>query len=256
MKKYTHDFTVSSNLKINDDYFVINLKCPVALPAIEPGQFAEVLVPHSPETYLRRPLSIYSVNPDTNELSLLVKKIGKGTRMLAEVKPGEQINLVYPLGNWFGMPAGPKALLIGGGVGIAPMLMLARKLRKNGYQPDVLIGGRSAGDIVEPEKYEPYGRVFITTDDGSAGEKGMVTGHSVLRDHAQEYSVFYACGPDPMMKAIGRLAESLNIPCEISLENTMACGMGACLCCVVETTEGNKTTCIEGPVFNTLKLKH
>jgi dihydroorotate dehydrogenase electron transfer subunit len=117
-----------------------------------------------------------------------------------------------------------------------------------------MIGGRTKNDIVEPEKYSVCGNVFVTTDDGSMGEKGMVTQHPVFADKLGGYSQIYACGPDPMMKAIAKVAASHNIPCEISLENTMACGIGACLCCVVETVDGNKTTCIEGPVFDTKKL--
>ena len=255
MKKFIHDFEVTHNHQITNDYFAIYLKCPENLPQILPGQFAEVLVSNSTTTYLRRPFSIYDLDYAKNELSLLIKKVGDGTVALSKLKEGDTLNLIYPLGNSFSMPGGKKALLIGGGVGIAPMLLLAKRLQEKGYQPDVLIGGRTFNDIVEPEKYEPFGKVFITTDDGSAGEKGMVTQHSLFSGKVKEYSAIYACGPDPMMKAVARLAESLDIPCEISLENTMACGIGACLCCVVETIDGNKTTCIEGPVFDTRKLK-
>jgi len=255
MKKYIHDFEVTRNHHITDDYFALYLKCPEILPTIHPGQFAEVLVSNSTTTYLRRPFSIYYADYTTNELALLIKKVGGGTNALSTLKAGDTLNLIYPLGNTFSIPTGEKALLIGGGVGIAPMLLLAKILHEKGFKPDVLIGGRSVNDIIEPEKYEPFGNVFITTDDGSAGEKGMVTQHSVFGDKINEYSIIYACGPDPMMKAIARLAASHSIPCEISLENTMACGIGACLCCVVETVEGNKTTCIEGPVFDTRKLK-
>jgi dihydroorotate dehydrogenase electron transfer subunit len=255
MKKFIHDFEVTLNHHLSEDYFAIYLKCPVDLPQILPGQFAEVLVSNSTTTYLRRPFSIYDVNYDKNELSLLIKKVGDGTIALSKLKQGEKLNLVYPLGNTFGMPEGQKALLVGGGVGIAPMLLLAKRLKEKGYYPDVLIGGRTSNDIVEPEKYQPFGEVYITTDDGSAGEKGMVTQHSVFSEKVKEYSAIYACGPDPMMKAVARVAASHNIRCEISLENTMACGIGACLCCVVETVDGNKTTCIEGPVFDTSKLK-
>jgi len=254
MKKFIHDFEVTLNNQITGDYFALYLKCPAKLPPIFPGQFAEVLVSNSAETYLRRPFSIYDVDYEKNELSLLIKKIGKGTVALSELKTGDTLNLVYPLGNSFSLPKGEKVLLVGGGVGIAPMLLLARMLKKNGFQPDVLIGGRTKNDILEPEKYSDYGNVFVTTDDGSMGEKGMVTQHSVFAEKASEYSQIYACGPDPMMKAVAKVAASRNIPCEISLENTMACGMGACLCCVVETVDGNKTTCVEGPVFDTKKL--
>jgi dihydroorotate dehydrogenase electron transfer subunit len=255
MKKFIHDFVVTRNHHITDDYFAIYLKCPVSLPGILPGQFAEVLVSNSTTTYLRRPFSIYDADYEKNELSLLIKKVGDGTAALSKLNEGDILNLVYPLGNSFSMPAGEKALLVGGGVGIAPMLMLAKLLHSKGYKPDVLIGGRTAGDIIEPEKYKPYGKVFITTDDGSAGEKGMVTQHSLFAEDIKTYSAVYACGPDPMMKAVGRIAATHDIACEISLENTMACGIGACLCCVVETIEGNKTTCMEGPVFDTRMLK-
>ncbi len=255
MKKFIHDFEVSRNHHISSDYFALYLKCPVSLPLISPGQFAEVLVSNSTTTYLRRPFSIYDTDYNTNELSLLIKKVGDGTNALARLKEGDTLNLVYPLGNTFSMPSGEKALLVGGGVGIAPMLLLARLLKQKGFKPDVLIGGRSTGDILEPEKYAPYGDVFITTDDGSAGTKGMVTQHPALSENIGEYSAIYACGPDPMMKAVARLAFTNSVPCEISLENTMACGIGACLCCVVETVEGNKTTCIDGPVFDTRRLK-
>jgi len=255
MQKFIHDFVVTRNHQITDDYFAVYLECPAELPAILPGQFAEVLVSNSTTTYLRRPFSIYDTDYKKNELSLLIKKVGDGTIALSKLKEGDILNLIYPLGNSFSLPAGEKALLIGGGVGIAPMLLLSKLLYSKGYKPDILIGGRTLNDIVEPEKYKTFGEVFITTDDGSAGEKGMVTQHSLFPEKVKEYSKIYACGPDPMMKAVARLAASLEIPCEISLENTMACGIGACLCCVVETVEGNKTTCIEGPVFDTRKLK-
>ncbi len=255
MKKFIHDFEVTRNHHITADYFALYLKCPDSLPKVLPGQFAEVLVSNSTTTYLRRPFSIYDTDYDKNELALLIKTIGDGTRALSRLVEGDKLNLVYPLGNTFSMPQGKKALLIGGGVGIAPMLLLAKRLHEKGFQPDTLIGGRSADDIVEPEKYAAYGEVFITTDDGSAGEKGMVTQHSLFTEKVKEYSAIYACGPDPMMKAIARVAATHDITCEISLENTMACGIGACLCCVVETVDGYKTSCIEGPVFDTRKLK-
>jgi dihydroorotate dehydrogenase electron transfer subunit len=255
MTKFIHDFEVTRNHHITKDYFAIYLKCPVSLPQILPGQFAEVLISNSTTTYLRRPFSIYEADYDKNELSLLIKKVGDGTIALSKLKEGEMLNLVYPLGNSFSMPAGEKALLIGGGVGIAPMLLLAKLLKEKGYKPDVLIGGRTSDDIVEPEKYKPYGQVYLTTDDGSAGEKGLVTQHSLFSSKVKDYSAIYACGPDLMMKAVANVAASHDIACQISLENTMACGIGACLCCVVETVDGNKTTCVDGPVFDTRELK-
>lgn len=255
MTKYSHDFKLTELQTINPSYFVLHLQCSVPLPEINPGQFAEILVPSSPETYLRRPFSVYEVDYKRNVLTLLIKVVGKGTAVLSRLPEGTMLNLLYPLGNAFTIPESGKALLIGGGVGIAPMLYLSECLSKAGIPADILIGGRTSADIIEPEKYSACGNVFITTDDGSAGEKGMVTEHSVFRNETFDYSVIYTCGPDPMMKAVAKLAAAKGVTCEASLENLMACGIGACLCCVVETVDGNKASCIDGPVFDVKKLK-
>jgi dihydroorotate dehydrogenase electron transfer subunit len=254
MKKYMHDFRVIRNRRISEDYFVLELLCPVNLPEIFPGQFVQVLVENSAQTYLRRPISIYDVCHADNSLSLLIKACGNGTRKLYQLEENQLLNLIYPLGNSFGMIENSKVLLIGGGVGIAPMLLLAKQLKDKGNIVDVLIGGRTSADILEPRLYEPYANVYVTTDDGSLGEKGMVTQHSIFRNGLEKYARIHACGPDPMMKAVSVLASRLNIPCEVSLENLMACGIGACLCCIVETTSGNLTSCVDGPVFDTRKL--
>lgn len=249
MTKYIHDFRVLQNREISRGYHVLKLQCPEKLPDIQPGQFAQVLVDRSPSTYLRRPISIYDAVPADNTMSLLIKVVGKGTETMTELQKGETLNIIYPLGNSFSVTEGKKVLLVGGGVGIAPMLLLAKSLFEKGNEITVLIGGRSAADIIEPELYKPYGVVGITTDDGSAGIKGLVTQHPVF-DKIGDYSMVYSCGPDPMMKAVAGIANNHGVACEVSLENLMACGIGACLCCVAETTTGNRTTCVDGPVFN------
>jgi len=253
MKKYMYDFRVQQNRRLSTNYFVLDLECPEKLPEILPGQFAEVLVNNSASTYLRRPFSIYDVDYEMNTLKMLIKTVGNGTNSLSELKAGNILNVIFPLGNSFSLPDGNTVLLVGGGVGIAPMLYLTKFLKSKGTIVDVLIGGRTKDDILEPGLYSPYANVFIATDDGSLGEKGIVTQHSIFSGNAG-YSRVYACGPDPMMKAVAGLAYSMGIPCEVSLENLMACGIGACLCCIVETDEGNKTTCVEGPVFDSRKL--
>lgn len=254
MKKFMHDFKVVRNDIINPDYFVLYLQCSEPLPSIEPGQFAEVLVTGSPTTYLRRPFSIYDVDYENRVVSILIKSVGDGTKTLLSLSEGDTVNMIYPLGRPFSDPEGSDALLIGGGVGIAPMLLLAKSLHSKGCNVDVLIGGRTERDIIESWVYEPFARVFISTDDGSRGEKGLVTQHSIFHNKELNYNKIYACGPNPMMKAVASLAYSRNVPCEVSLENLMACGIGACLCCIVETHEGNKTTCVEGPVFDSREL--
>jgi dihydroorotate dehydrogenase electron transfer subunit len=250
MKKFVHDFEVVSNIRLNAQHFVLELRCNEKLPSIMPGQFAEVRMDKSVTTYLRRPFSIHYVDYEQNTISFLVKQFGEGTAKLATIAIGEIINIVYPLGTGFAMPNAGKALLVGGGCGVAPLLMLAKHLAGKGIHITTLIGGRGADDILQAEKYQKFGDVLVSTEDGTIGEKGMVTSHSLIIEGLQDFSEVYTCGPEPMMKAIAALAAKDGIPCQVSLENTMACGIGVCLCCVVETIEGNKCVCTEGPVFD------
>lgn len=250
MQKYVHDCKVVSNQKYSADYYYLVLAPPVTLPSMHPGQFVQVLITGSQPTYLRRPISVYEVDPVNNTFSLLIKKLGAGTRHLSQIQAGDMLNVVYPLGNSFTIPSAGSVLLVGGGVGMAPMLMLASQIDHANSKVDIIIGGRTAEDIIAPEKFQQYGSLHITTNDGTLGEQGFVTQHSILAEGVAKYNRIYACGPDAMMKAVARLAVKDNVPCEVSLENLMACGFGACLCCIAETTTGNKTTCVEGPVFN------
>jgi dihydroorotate dehydrogenase electron transfer subunit len=254
-KKLISDMTVIENKNLNDKYYILILKSEEPLPEILPGQFLQAEITNSKNTFLRRPLSIHDVDYEANTISLLIQKVGEGTHKLSEIKTGETINIIYPLGNGFSIPEKDKILLIGGGCGIAPLLYLARVLYNKGFKVSTLIGGMSKSDILESEQYEKFGKVYITTVDGSLGEKGLVTDHSILKNNNFDFSKIYTCGPEPMMKAIAKIAKDKNIDCEVSLENLMACGIGACLCCVVDTVNGNKCTCTEGPVFDYKKLK-
>lgn len=253
MKKYILDLTVRAVEHLSPKHVLLKLTDEKALPEMLPGQFVEVRVDGSPTTFLRRPISINYVDRAKNELWLMVAMIGDGTRRLGELKAGDILNCVLPLGNSFTMPAErqEKVLLVGGGVGMAPMLMMGATMSQQGYEPTFLLGGRTDKDILELDLFQRYGRVFVTTEDGSMGEKGFVTNHSVLQEH---FDRVCTCGPKPMMVAVARYAREKNIECEASLENMMACGLGACLCCVEKTTEGNLCVCKEGPVFNIKRL--
>jgi dihydroorotate dehydrogenase electron transfer subunit len=189
-----------------------------------------------------------------NELLLLVAMVGDGTRRLGELKVGDIVNCILPLGNGFTMPqeASERILLVGGGVGVAPLLYMGAEMKKAGIEPTFLLGARTKADLLEIDLFRQYGRVFITTEDGSEGEKGFVTNHSILNQ--EHFDRISTCGPTPMMKAVARYARQNNVDCEASLENLMACGLGACLCCVEKTTEGNLCVCKDGPVFNIKKL--
>lgn len=148
---------------------------------------------------------------------------------------------------------GTRVLLAGGGCGIAPLLYLGRYLKKHGIIPDILLGFRNKDRVLEYSDYEAIGKVFLTTEDGSAGEKGFITQHPVLKNGG--YDHVYCCGPEPMMKAMARWSSQNGAECEVSLENLMGCGIGVCLCCVVDTVKGRLCTCTDGPVFNTRELK-
>ena len=254
MPKKIEDFNIIRNKRLNNDFFVLELDSNNPLPEIRPGQFVQVKVEGSQETFLRRPISIHDIDYERNILKLLIQIAGKGTETLSKLKSGESINIIYPLGNSFSMPSrGERVLLIGGGCGIAPLLFLGRYLVRAGTKPDILLGFRNSIRIIEYEEYNDIGQVHITTEDGSAGVKGMVTDHSVMKDKG--FDRIYCCGPESMMKAAADFCHQRNICCEVSLENLMACGIGACLCCVVDTVKGNLCTCIDGPVFNTKELK-
>lgn len=254
MKKFILDLTVNSVEALSDKHVLIKLTDDKPLPEMLPGQFVEVRVDNSPSTFLRRPISINNVDYDRNELWLLVAAVGDGTRQLQKLQKGDHLNCMLPLGNSFTMPTDStqKVMLVGGGVGVAPLLYFGKRIKAMGGEPTFLLGARSAKDVLERELFEQVGRVFITTEDGSEGEKGFVTNHSVLaQEHFDRIST---CGPKPMMMAVARYAFKNDIECEVSLENKMACGVGACLCCVEKTVEGNKCVCKEGPVMNIKKL--
>ena len=253
MKKFILDFEVVENRRLHDLYSVLILS-PIGhdLPDIRPGQFVQVAVDNSKTTFLRRPISVNYVDKSDNMLWLLVRKAGDGTSALLQKSPGDTVNLVLPLGNYFKLPANcGKFLLAGGGVGVAPMLYWGKVLRENGFNPEFLLGARSAKDILELEEFEKIGPVHISTEDGSLGEKGLVTLNSALE---QTWDMIYCCGPAPMMKAVANVAKKIGTECEVSLENMMACGLGACLCCVENTVKGNVCVCTEGPIFNTREL--
>ena len=249
-KKRIIDLEVTANLDLNTNYILIKASSSEVLPVCKPGQFAQLRVDGSNTTYLRRPISINWIDTETNEVWFLIQKVGDGTKRLASYAKGDLLNVILPLGNTFTMPENQvkRPLLVGGGVGVAPMLWLGKQLHEQGYDPIFLLGARSKNDLLELEMFSDLGTVYTTTEDGSFGEKGFVTHHSVLR--TQCFSKIYSCGPKPMMQAIAKYAKQHQVPCEVSLENSMACGIGACLCCVEDTPKGHVCACTEGPVFD------
>ena len=256
MRKYILDLQVTSVGLLSERYLLLVATNPAGpLPEMRPGQFAHLRIDESKDTFLRRPISLHDVDYVRNEVALLVQKIGKGTASLWLKRPGSTLNAILPLGKGFTMPASPrrKVLLVGGGVGIAPLLFMGAEMQKMGCWPTFLLGVRSKTDLLRLDAYRACGDVYVTTEDGTEGEKGFVTQHSILQ--RKKFDSLAVCGPKPMMMSMASYAKQAGIPCEVSLENMMACGLGACLCCVEDTVDGNVCVCKDGPVFDVEKLK-
>ena len=256
MKKSVQDLEVVSNTRLNEDHHLLRLKSLQRLEKIVPGQFANIQVDQAQSVFLRRPFSIHAVDIANNTFDILIKGIGEGSKCLSKKQKGEKLSVIFPLGNGFTLPGvDEQVLLVGGGCGVAPLFYLAQVLYQQSNRIHIILGARSFTDLVELEKYAQFGAVYTTTEDGSYGEKGFVTNHHLFGEELGLFSRIYTCGPEPMMKAVAVKALKKGIFCEVSLENTMACGFGVCLCCVTDTINGHKCVCTDGPVFNINSLK-
>ncbi len=266
VRKKIADFVVEANLPIGEAFSQLHLYTPDQLPEIEPGQFAQVGVPASMHGWLRIPISIHDADTERGHVKLLVQKVGTGSEWIASLKKGDRLNLILPLGKGFSLPASGsaealapspvanfRALLVGGGAGLAPLYFLAKRLKRADLPFDILIGARNKARLVLANEMAELGPTGICTEDGSVGFRGLVTGHPLWK--GVSYTHVYACGPTPMMKAVAVRAAESGAVCQVSLENTMACGLGACLCCVTATAEGRHAcVCTEGPVFDARAL--
>jgi dihydroorotate dehydrogenase electron transfer subunit len=255
-KKEVRNLVVVENIALNANNFLIKLRSPEQLPPLKPGQFVNVEIKNTSEIFLRRPFSVFEMDYEKNTISLIVKILGRGSKKLTESTIGESISVIYPLGKSFTFPGDKdRVLLIGGGSGVAPMLFLAKESGLNRNNISLLLGARTGEDHINVQNYLQYGNLYYTTEDGSLGEKGFVTQHSVFQNNIHNFDKIYACGPVAMMKEIAKEARKANVFCEVSLENLMACGFGVCLCCIEPTIKGNLCVCTEGPVFNINDLK-
>lgn len=206
------------------------------------GQFVQVKI--ADEFTLRRPLGIAG-NLD-GKITIFYRAVGRGTEILSKKRVGDDLNILGALGNGFSTPNG-KILLVGGGMGLAPLLCVAQN-----FNSDVLIAGRNADEVIfwQKEFQNHAENIFIATDDGSIGKKGFATDLLPEILAANNYSAIYTCGPEIMMKNVAKIALSNKIPCEVSFEKRMACGLGACLSCSIDTVNGRKKVCKDGPVFD------
>ena len=236
-------FTVCSNRALTDTVYRMVLEGPLEGSITAPGQFVNLKLPGY---YLRRPISVCEWTEDT--VTLIYKVVGHGTEAMAATPVGESFDLLAGLGNGFNTAlSGDAPLLIGGGVGIPPLFGLCKALLAEGKSPSVILGFNTAEEIFLKGEFEELlkdtnGSVYVTTVDGSAGTKGFVT--DVMKD--LDYTFFYTCGPMPMFRAIESVAKTSG---QYSFEERMGCGFGACMGCSIQTKEGNKRVCKDGPVL-------
>jgi dihydroorotate dehydrogenase electron transfer subunit len=252
--------TIVSNERDTDQYFRLVLRAPQIAPLIRPGQFAHVRILPLKDALLRRPFSIFQVADGT--FSILYKTVGKGTDALARMRAGEEVSVIAPLGHGFTVPTagGETPLLVAGGYGMAAMFLLAERSPQKGV---VIVGGRRRVDILCEKEFAAIGwEVRVATEDGSHGEKGLVTQPLLAEIRNSKFDIrnckLFACGPTPMLKAVGKLAEEFNVPAELSMDEHMCCGVGTCLTCVIKVKSGDsweyQRTCTEGPVYDSRQI--
>jgi dihydroorotate dehydrogenase electron transfer subunit len=252
---YQEDCQVIENTKVVADHFKISFACKDISKNAKPGQFVQIKVSSTTTPLLRRPFSFHKVGKDNFEV--LYHVVGKGTEILSKTKTGEKINIIGPLGNGFDIKTDKIAVLIGGGCGSAPLYCLEEELKRQNIESHFFMGASTDGLLLcQSELAKLKTKLYISTDDGSCGEKCNVAAlySSYLSSFDKKKTVIYACGPKAMLKAVADIALKENIPCQVSLEEHMACGIGACLGCVVETVNGNKRVCKDGPVFDAKEL--
>lgn len=252
--KQLRDMRVTDNRRLGSRYALLTLHTADSkpLPPALPGQFVQVSAGQPDGTLLRRPISINDCVPQAGMMQLLVADAGRVTRNLVNAGVGDIVNILTPLGQSWpqDIESGTRVVLCGGGVGIAPIFFYGKWLSERGIIPEFVLAARTASDLLLLDRFREIGTVHICTDDGSMGTKGFAHQSPALAAGTGKRQLWCVCGPAPMMKAIARVARASGVECYVSLENMMACGLGACLCCVEKTVSGNVCVCTNGPVFN------
>lgn len=239
---------ITSIVKVTEEIYSMWVKVPNIVEYAKPGQFISIYCKEGSQL-LPRPISICETDKEQGLLRLVYRVVGKGTEEFSKMNVGDSIRIIGPLGNGF-TSEGEKYILIGGGIGIPPMLELAKNLKG---EVQIVLGYRNA-DLFLKEEFEPYGKVYISTEDGSVGTKGNVI--DAVQANELDADMIFACGPTPMLKGVKAYAAKKGVKAQISMEERMACGIGACLACVCKSKEkdhhtnvNNKRICKDGPVF-------
>lgn len=240
---------VKVNKSLTKDIFELELTGEFPYEKVQPGQFVNVLVGDGMAHPLRRPLSIASSQHEQRTLTLVYRVVGEGTKWLSDRPEGDEIDVQGPLGKGFPISSSPsKVVVVGGGVGIPPLYQLAKILAKQGFKIDIILGFRHKEDAFWITEFAKFGKVTVCTEDGSLGQKGFVT-DALGTD--ENWTTLYSCGPKPMLAALKSHFQGTNIQGYVSLEERMACGVGACWGCTCESASAleTKRICKDGPVF-------
>lgn len=250
MAKIQNIFKVISNEKLCPKFYRMQIDAKPILKKIKPGQFIHIRVHDGLEPFFRRPFSVYRAE---KYVEIFYEAVGPGTKILSLKKKGDPIDVLGPVGTPFSLP--PKnikhVVMIGGGIGIAPFLILTDVLKKRKLDLVLLYGGRTKEHVYPMKEFKQNGcKVFVSTDDGSVGVKGRVSQLFSKINADAKTTMIYTCGPHAMMAAVQAFAKERNLKGEAACEEVMACALGACLGCSIKTTSGYKTVCYDGPVFD------
>jgi dihydroorotate dehydrogenase electron transfer subunit len=257
---------ILDNNAVAPGYYRIRLQCEAGFESARPGQFVTLHLLNDLWPLLRRPFSLHqleTVGETVRAVCLLYKVVGGFTQKLSRLRSGDSIDLLGPLGNGFLLPSGARRIfLAAGGIGVAPLRFLAQDLKERGMdmgQCHLFLGGRSQADLLCQEEFVRLGmHLHPATEDGSAGQQGLVTEPLTRAIDSQPPDILFGCGPTPMLRALAEMAKAHDFPCQLSLETLMACGLGACLGCALKTEESEtfyQHVCADGPVFDGRKLR-
>jgi dihydroorotate dehydrogenase electron transfer subunit len=243
--------TVLANERVAEGVGLVVMHAPRVAASIRPGQFVHIRISQGADFLLRRPFSVHRADAEAGHIEILYQVLGRGTRALADKHPGDVMDAIGPLGTGFSVPEGAAhALVVAGGLGVAPMGMLLEHLAGVGVATTAVVGAPTEGRLLAMELVEANARrVLPCTDDGTCGTSGFVTAAlpAALADHPD---IAYVCGPEPMARAVAAACAEAGVPCQVSLERLMACGVGACLSCVVKLRDRQARACVDGPVFD------
>ena len=250
MKKIQHVYPVIGQQRVGGNFYRLTLKAPDLARRVRPGQFIHIRVTDGLKPFFRRPFSVFRAKKN---LEILYEVVGPGTKILSQKKKGDRLDVLGPLGNAFVLPDKKikQVVMIAGGIGLAPFMILTDVLKKKRVEKILLFGARSRPAVLPLKEFKANGcRVFVSTDDGSQGVKGRVSALYPKINPGSDTAMIYACGPKAMLADVKRYARKHRLKAQASCEEVMACGLGACLGCVIQTTQGYKTVCHDGPVFD------